>query len=666
MNRFERSNIAEFEQLEIRQLLAVTPASVRSIDGTGNNLAHPTWGSTGVDLLRQGPAAYADKISTPAGANRPSAREISNALASQIDVEGANDRDMSAFIYAWGQFLDHDMDLTLNGASKEAFSVQVPLGDTSFDPFNTGKAVIPLSRSDFDPATGKSIKNPRQQTNSITAWIDASVVYGSDPTRAAALRSFVGGHLKTSDGNMLPFNTDGFANANDAHIFPDNQLFLAGDVRANENIELTSMQTLFVREHNRIADELAAANPKLTDEQLYQGARKMVIAEVQAITYNEFIPALMGSNALDPYGGYNSRVNPGISNEFSTAAFRVGHTMLEDDIEFLDNDGEETRDEVALAGAFFNPALLQETGVDPVLKYLASTHALEIDNQVVDSVRNFLFGPPGAGGLDLASLNIQRGRDHGLADYNSTRAAYGLKQLTSFDQITSDPVLAGKLKDLYGSINNVDLWVGGLAEDHVKGSSLGPTFQAILADQFERLRDGDRFWFENTFSGKQLKALEKTTLADVIRNNTGIDNLQDNVFIFQTRVTGVVYNDRNGNGKQDTTERGLSGWLVEILDENGEEVGVTTTNRSGKYSFEDVGLGTYSVKVETPAGNWSQTTDEPELEFTRGMTLSNVNIGYARADVGGTIVNADFTNVTDDTTSSAQADTTDASDLVLA
>src|SRR6185295_549731 len=140
----------------------------------------------------------------------------------------------------------------------------------------------------------------------------------------------------------------------------------------------------------------------------------------------------------------------------------------------------------------------------PVLKYLASDPSSEVDTKVVNSVRNFLFGPPGAGGLDLASLNIQRGRDHGLADYNSTRAAYGLKKVTSFDQITSDPVLAGKLKDLYGSVDNVDLWVGGLAEDHVRGGSLGPTFRRILIDQFTRTRDGDRFWFENQFNGKDL------------------------------------------------------------------------------------------------------------------------------------------------------------------
>src|SRR5262249_19442825 len=205
--------------------------------------------------------------------------------------------------------------------------------------------------------------------------------------------------------------------------------FLAGDVRANENIELTSMHTLFVREHNRLADEIAAANPGLSDEEIYQRARAVVIAEIQVITYKEWLPALLGSGALSAYAGYDPTVNPGIANEFSTAAFRL-HTTIDDDVEFFGNDGRaitftyvnergetvEVDGEVALFDAFFNPTLFGQTGVDGILKYAASTHAEQADNQLVDSLRNFLFGQPGQGGLDLASLNIQRGRDHGLAD----------------------------------------------------------------------------------------------------------------------------------------------------------------------------------------------------------------------------------------------------------
>src|SRR5262249_46915162 len=218
----------------------------RTIDGSGNNVTdltnHPEhfyWGSAGTDLLRTAAAQYGDGISTPAGANRPSAREISNAIAAHPDdkvdeAEVINDRTMADYIYAWGQFLDHDPDLTTTQShSVAAFDISVPKNDPFFS------QAIPFSRSVFDTATGPPTTNPRQQINLITAWIDASMVYGSDTTRAAALRTGSGGKLKTSAGDLPPFNTAGLANANDSHRFADNQLFLAGDVRANHNVNLT-------------------------------------------------------------------------------------------------------------------------------------------------------------------------------------------------------------------------------------------------------------------------------------------------------------------------------------------------------------------------------------------------------------------------------------------
>lgn len=374
--------------------------------------------------------------------------------------------------------------------------------------------------------------NPRQQPNQISAYLDGSVIYGSDPTRAAALRLFQGGKLKTSAGNLPPLNTAGLPNANDAHRFPDDQLFLCGDVRANENVELSAIHTLFVREHNQIAGAIAAANHWLNDEQIFQRTRRIVVAELQAITYNEFLPALLGPNALRPYSGYDPNVNSGIATEFSTAAYRIGHTLINDDVEFLDNDANPVREEMELADAFFNPEPLHEVGPAPILKYLATDNAQEVDTMLVGGLRNFLFGPPGAGGFDLAARNMQRGRDHGLADYNSARFAYGLSRVTSFAQITSNLDLQARLASLYGNVDLVDLWVGGLAEDHVPGSSVGPTFRRIIADQFERIRDGDRLWYSRIFSGQQLHVLQQTRLSEVIRRNTTITKIQDNAFFF--------------------------------------------------------------------------------------------------------------------------------------
>ena len=521
------------ESLEPRAMFSVT---VESIDGSGNNSLHPTWGAAGTDLLRTAPAAYADGVSSPAGATRPSARAVSNAINSQ-SADVTNNRYMSDMVYVFGQFLDHDLDLSQTG--HDAFNVAVPSGDSSFDPTGTGTQVIPLNRSLYDAATGTSASNPRQQINSITSFIDGSQIYGSDVTRAAALRTLSGGHLKTSAGNLLPLNTAGLANANDAHVVADSQLFLAGDVRANENIELTALQTLFVREHNRLADQIARQHPAWTDEQVFQEARRTVIAELQSITFNEFLPALLGRGAVQPYRGYDARANPSIANEFSAAAYRFGHSMLDGTIDRLNNDGTDIpAGNVSLRNAFFNPTLFNtslpnhEGDIDPILKGATSGNAQEIDVKVVDDVRNFLFGAPGQGGMDLASLNIQRGRDHGLADYNTVRAAYGLPKVTSFSQITTDPTLQLELSQTYGSVDNIDLWVGGLAENHTPGSSMGATFGRIIMDQFNRLRAGDRFWFENTFSGQQLNQLEHTSLADIITRNTSLTTVSGNVFYY--------------------------------------------------------------------------------------------------------------------------------------
>lgn len=588
-------------------------ATVPSIDGTGNNLAHPNWGSDGSDFLRIGPAAYADGISTPAGADRPNARAISNALANQPADTATNDRDMSAFIYAWGQFLDHDIDLTNTATPATSFSIAVPKGDPQFDPNSTGTATIPLSRSAFDPATGTSKANPRQQITAITAWIDGSMIYGSDAATAASLRTLSGGHLKTSAGNLLP-------------VDPASGQYVAGDIRAAENPELTAIQTLFVREHNRLADQIAAKNPKMNDEDVFQAARIRVIAELQAITYNEFLPALLGPAAPGAYQGYKPNVNPGIANEFATAAYRIGHTLVGDDIEFLDNNGNETRAAMDLKDAFFNPSVIQQNGIDPILKYLASDNAQEVDTKIVGGLRNFLFGAPGQGGLDLAALNIQRGRDHGLADYNTTRAAYGLPRVKSFADITSDPALQKSLKDLYGSVDKIDLWVGGLAENHLPGSSVGPTFARIISDQFARLRDGDRFWYQNVFGGQERRNLEGTTLADVIRRNTAVTNLQPNVFYFKTSISGRVLPPQSPPqpGQPPLPPPPLGGIVVNLLGADGSVVATTKTRADGSYLFADVDLGTY--RVEVVLANNQKLPATPSVALTKGGDVKAANV----------------------------------------
>ena len=510
---------------------AATPAPLyRSFDGRGNNRSHPLWGSAGSDYRREASgAAYVDGLSEPPGADRPSARVISNAIVDQNGVGTEDEHGLSTAIYEFGQFLDHDIGLALSG-STEAFDISVPASDPYFDPSGTGTQLIYLDRSGFDPASGQN--SPRQQVNTVTAFIDASQVYGSDGARAAWLREFHGGRLKvraTDMGALLPFNDGSISNANPVGL-PATLLVVAGDERANEQPGLTMLHTAFAREHNRQVRRLARLHPNWDDEHLYQEGRRIIGAQMQAITYNEFLPALLG-HPLPAYRGYRPMVNPGLSNTFAAAAYRFGHSQVGDDIGVIDQNFVEIGS-VDLATAFFNPDVIPAMGgIDPIVRYAAIDNAQRIDNMIVDPLRNFLFGPPGSGGFDLASLNIQRGRDHGLPSYTTVRSDFGLRPVQSFSEITSDTNLAAKLEQLYGSVDKIDAWVGILAEDHTRNSSLGETAAAVIADQFTRLRDGDRFWYQNdTFEPRERSLIERTTLSDVLLRNSGATGLQPNIF----------------------------------------------------------------------------------------------------------------------------------------
>jgi hypothetical protein len=501
----------------------------RTIDGTGNNIANPTWGSTHTRLRRLVPHAYEDGISSPAILGRPSPRAVSSMMCEQL-APVWNTADASDWVWQWGQFIDHDLDLTEGAVPEEDFDIVVPQGDPWFDPGNTGTEIIHFIRSEYDITTGTDPLNPRQQRNAITAYLDGSMVYGANATRAMELREFNGsGRLKTSPGDLLPFNVNHFPNAGGT----SETLFLAGDVRSNEQTGLAAIHTLWVREHNRYADQISAGYPFLTEELIYQLARIYVIAEIQVITFEEFLPIILGPNAIPEYTTYDPSIDPSISNVFSTACYRFGHTMLPENLLRLDAAGQEIPDgHLPLAGAFFAPErITDEGGLEPIYRGLASQRAQEVDPLIQDSIRNFLFGPPGAGGFDLPALNIQRGRDHGLPTYNEVRLALGLVPAATFADVTSNPVHQAALQAAYGDVNDIDVWLGGLAEDHLPDAMVGELLYTVIREQFLRLRDGDRLWYERIFPPYWSNKLSRIQLSDVIRANTSIDTeIEDDVF----------------------------------------------------------------------------------------------------------------------------------------
>lgn len=503
-------------------MFSLQSGAARPADGYSTHTDNPDWGATGSGLLNLAPSGLGPD-GEMAGADRPNPREISNIVSVQ-DGTTHNAAGASDFLWIWGQFLDHDLSLTSAGTYEQA-DIPVPAGDPYFDPYGTGDAVIPFTRAD---------QHDGQYLNEITAYHDASMIYGSDAETLYAMRAD-GGKLKMTE---------------DDHLYLQDGGFLTGDVRAAENVALSSMHTIFTREHNRLVEELAAKDPSLTGDQLFEAARARVEALMQAVTYKEFLPVLIGNGALGAYQGYDPEVNPGIAVEFSTAVYRLGHTLLSANLQMVSENG--TRySPLALRDAFFQPQLMnQPSMIEDIMRGAATQTAEAIDTKVVEDVRSFLFGPPGAGGLDLAALNIQRGRDLGVASYNGLREALGLERAETFADITSDADLAAKLEEAYGDTDLVDAWIGGLAEDPSGGGLLGETFTTVMVDQFTRLRDGDPFWSEGRegIPAEELQQLWNTKLSDIILRNTDIKVIQKDIFAAMERIIGTHDDDSLAGG----------------------------------------------------------------------------------------------------------------------
>jgi hypothetical protein len=674
-----RKGRPELETLEERCVMDAT--GFRPITEVGNNVANPTQATAGTDLLRLSPVAYANGINTPSLAGNPGARVVSDVINNQADpanpsqdIQTVNQNSLSDFGYAWGQFIDHDMDLT-PGDPTQTFNIAADPNDPSH------MAPQTFTRSVTDPATGTSTSNPAQQVNAITSYLDLSNVYGSNQTVADALRTHVGGLMKTSDnGQLLPLdNLNYFTQAqinalnmaNDSQLLPESQLFAAGDVRANENVELTALQTLFVLNHNKIATELATMNPAAfgftswTDENLYQEARKINIAEEQYITYTAYLPDLLGSNAPQ-YTGYNPNINAAIATEFSTVAFRFGHSMLSNTIQREDNNGNPIPDQnpngagIDLAQDFFDPSVINTSGVfdrisghttsgiGPILKGDADGDAQATDVMAINEVRNLLFanGTAMDNGQDLMARDVQRARDDGIGTYNQVRVAFGLPAVTSFAQITSNVTVQQELEKAYNNnVNEIDPFEGGLAEDHMAGSDMGPLFTTILSTQFSRLENGDRFFYQNeTWSPAELSLFfQGNTLAKVIEGNTNVTNLQADVFKFTASISGTVFFDPSGTGSSTASgQPGIPGIKVELLDTSGNILATTTTNYLGQYRFTQLSgpsssvevapgvsaTGTYEVAVILPS-YLTQTTATPSpIDITRGgVNVKGQNYG---------------------------------------
>ena len=523
----------------------------RTYDGSCNNFRHPMWGASLTPFSRLLIPNYENGFNTPLGWNKtklPSARQISLKLISTAHV--TSDAEYTHMLMQWGQFLDHDIDFTVSGPSSSRFNdgkscketceneqpcfpIEIPKDDPRIKrykcmQFTRSSAVCGSGSTSlfFDSIT------PRQQINQITSFIDASNVYGSSTKDALDLRTedtnqhtdkglLREGMLQKNGKYLLPFNKDTHIECQVNKSESDVPCFLAGDHRANEQLGLLSMHTLWMRQHNRIAVQLARINPQWVGEKIYQEARKIVGAQMQHITYNEWLPKILGKNGMEKLGsykGYNPNVEPSVFNAFATAAFRFGHTLIQPILARLNSSFQEIAEgSLPLHKAFFSPyRLIEEGGIDPLLRGLFGTPVKSRDatHQLFNSeLTEHLFEMAHTVALDLAALNIQRGRDHGLPYYNSWRQFCNMTVAKTFDEFLEieNEDLREKLRTIYGNVDEVDLFVGGILEDPLPGSRLGPTFMCLISRQFDRLRSGDRFWYENpsVFTNDQLLQIKQ-------------------------------------------------------------------------------------------------------------------------------------------------------------
>ncbi|XP_077476620.1 thyroid peroxidase isoform X2 [Stigmatopora argus] len=488
----------------------------RSINGMCNNRYNHHWGAANIPLIRWLPPQYEDGVRQPKGWNK-------GRLYNGFELPMAHD----------------------NVSSPQ-----------NCIPFNRS---LPACFKVFLPDISQALQ--QQQINAITSFIDASVVYGSSQKMNNFLRDLdgfngklrVNKHFEDKHGRpYLPFEES--LESACLHSEKKSACFRAGDSRVNEGLPLTSLHTLWVRQHNQIVEKLKNLNGHWTAATVYEETRKIVGALHQIITMRDYLPKIIGEEFFEdyigPYRGYDSTVDPSASNVFATAAFRFGHATISPIVKRLNESYQEHEHfpNLMLHETFFSPwRIIKEGGIDPILRGAIGTEAaaLHSDKLLADELTERLVVLAIPQQMDLASLNLQRGRDHGLPGYNDWRELCEMeriKTLTDLKQVVSNASVAEKIFQLYKHPDNIDVWLGGLVESFLPGSRTGPVFACLIAKQMKALRDGDRFWWEadGIFTQQQRDELLKVSLSKIICDNTNITEVPPDAFVFEKYPSSYV------------------------------------------------------------------------------------------------------------------------------
>ncbi|XP_076365683.1 chorion peroxidase-like isoform X2 [Tachypleus tridentatus] len=495
----------------------------RTADGSCNNQVNLLWGRSLTPFVRFLPPDYSDGVSKPrisrSRTSLPSARLLSNALIQHHDRPHSR---ASVMLMQWGQFLDHDMTHSavttgFNGSKlrccgvsptfqhPSCFPIVIPHDDIFYSRYNV--SCMEFARSSPSPHHGCGLGRLRETSFKFKKSIlPQGTVKELEECR-----------------HIDPLNT---------------ACFTAGDARVNELPSLTAMHTIWLRQHNRLANHLTLYNLHWDDEKVYQESRRIVGAMMQHITYNEFLPVVLGELVMKVYGltlksrgyytEYDYTVNAGVSNAFATAAFRFGHSLVPGRFLRYSMDHNSVTSATTLRNEFFNPgSMLQDGSMDKLLLGLLNQKAQQVDEYITEELCNHLFQRHHhMYGMDLFAVNIQRGRDHGIPSYTDWRRYCSLMPVYSFSDLQGlmeDNVIR-RLEEMYETVDDIDLYIAGLAEKPVIGGLVGPTFACIIAQQFQNSRIGDRFWYENggfesSFSSEQLQELRKTSFARILCDN---------------------------------------------------------------------------------------------------------------------------------------------------
>ncbi|NWU65295.1 DUOX2 oxidase, partial [Pterocles burchelli] len=524
---------------------------VQRYDGWYNNLLHHSRGSAGARLLRLLPANYADGVyQALQEPHVPNARQLSNTVARGPSGLPSRRNTTVLAVFFGFHVLSDILGTEKPGCPAEFLNIHISPGDLVFDPAGTGDVVLPFQRIHWASETGQSPNSPREQTNEVTGWLDGSSIYGPSHSWSDALRSFSGGQLAPGPSGRLPRETDGRVPMWKALDPSTGQggthgIYDLGSAWGNENPFLQAESIAWFRYHNHLAAALARVHPTWSDEDLFQHARKRVIATFQSIVLYEWLPTLLG-RPVPEYKGYQQHLDPSLSPEFVVAAEQFLATMVPPGV--YKRDPKCQFQQVPGPGGSF-PAMrlcnsywsrqsrgLQQAGdVDNLLLGMSSQIAEREDNIVVEDLQDYWYGPLKYSRTDYVASWLQRGRDLGLPTYNQARERFGLEPLQNWSDFAPhvEQQVLDKVAALYGNNTaGLELLPGGMLE--VNGS----LFSAIILDQFVRLRDGDRFWFENTKNGlftvEETREIRNTTFHDVLFAVTHVNltDLQPHVFVW--------------------------------------------------------------------------------------------------------------------------------------